>query len=193
MASRNSSSSGRWFAGHTRLVTVLSIAAVGLAGATAVGANIGILDSASDSPVGKASMTGEPTTSPTRIVAADRSVVAGEIQQFAVDVAGTVALVSSDSELRLEDVFPATGWTWTLVQSSENALQIIFTDGNRTLEFSATAASDGTLSTFVGEPVNTPASTVCESQEVEDDELDDDTEYEDMEADEEYEGLCDDD
>ena len=38
--------------GPHRLITIVSIVAVGLAGATAVSANIGILDAASDSQVG---------------------------------------------------------------------------------------------------------------------------------------------
>lgn len=57
-----------WFSGRTRIITAVSIVAVGLAGATAVSANIGILDSASDSPVGDAAVTGDLATPPTQVV-----------------------------------------------------------------------------------------------------------------------------
>lgn len=159
------------------MVTIVSIIAVGLAGATAVGANIGILDSASDSPVGDASVTGDLGTPSTQVVDVYLSDTAGKVQRFAVDAAGTVALIAADSVLRLDDVVPTAGWNWTLMQSSESSLRVTFTDGNRTLEFTATAATDGTISTFVSEPVGGPASVL--------DGDDDDFE--------EYEGLYDDD
>jgi hypothetical protein len=57
-----------WFSGRTRIITAVSIVAVGLAGATAVSANIGILDSASDSPVGDAAVTGDLVTPSTQVV-----------------------------------------------------------------------------------------------------------------------------
>lgn len=57
-----------WFSGRTRIITAVSIIAVGLAGATAVSANIGILDSASDSPIGDAAVTGDLVTPSTQIV-----------------------------------------------------------------------------------------------------------------------------
>ena len=48
--------------GRTRLVTVASVLAVGLAGAVAVGANVGILDSASNTTVGNVSAVGDLVT-----------------------------------------------------------------------------------------------------------------------------------
>ncbi len=164
-----------WFSGRTRLVTVLSIVAVGFAGATAVSANMGLLDAASNANVDTLSATGDlttpsnqvidvylpdptstiPSTTPSTI-AASPAVSAG-IQEFTVDTAGTVAVASTANGLRLESVTPATGWTWSLTQTSQTELMVTMTDGGRTLEFVATAMPDGNITASVDEPIVTPA------------------------------------
>ena len=68
MTSQKSSKHAGWFTGRTRLITVVSIVAVAVAGASAVSANIGILDSASDTPVGQASVNGDLGTPTTQVV-----------------------------------------------------------------------------------------------------------------------------
>lgn len=168
-----SSQRSGWFNGRTRLVTIVSIAAVGLAGATAVSANFGILDTPSDSKVGDASATADlaapstqvidvylPSDSTTAVAPAATSVPgvgAVAVQDFAVDVAGTVSVASTDTGLRLDGVTPAAGWTWTSTQNSENELMVTMTDGTRTLEFVATRNVDGTIAANVNEPIVTPA------------------------------------
>lgn len=168
MTSRLPTKPSGWFSGRTRLVTIVSIVAVSLAGATAVSANIGILNSASDSPVGDASVTGDLSGAATEVVdvyLADTSTStvststlpggATVAQQYIVDVAGKVFLASAETGLRLDHVEPATGWTWTLAQDDPNALQVTMTNGIRTFEFQATRGPDGTIAASVNEPVVT--------------------------------------
>ncbi|MEQ1700998.1 MAG: hypothetical protein ABMA25_12865, partial [Ilumatobacteraceae bacterium] len=127
----NTHQSSGWFSGRTRLITVISIVAVGIAGATAVSANTGILNSSSDSNVGNVA-TADLTTPNTQVVdvyldgQATTSTLASTatdgVQQFAVDTAGTVGLTSDASGIRLDSATPAVGWTWSLSQSSPTQL-----------------------------------------------------------------------
>lgn len=153
MASRKSPASSEWFTVRTSLVTAVSIIGVGLAGATAVGANMGILNSSNDGAVEDTSVPGNLDTTSAQVVGAYLS-GAGQVQRFAVDAAGVVSLIATDSEMRLDEVVPTAGWTWTLLQSSQTSLQVIFTDGTRNLVFSAKSAPGGSISTYVSEPVN---------------------------------------
>ena len=159
-----------WFAGRTRLITIASIVAIGVAGATAIGANIGILNAASNNEVGNLSAAGDLTPS-TQVVdvyldgqgattilpSVTSSVTAAGVQEFAVDTAGTVAVATTDTGLRLDSVAPAAGWTWTLSQTSTTELMVSFTDGTRTLEFVATVSADGNIVARVNEPTVTAA------------------------------------
>jgi hypothetical protein len=79
------------------------------------------------------------------------------VQEFAVDVAGTVAVASTDTGLRLDSVTPAAGWNWSLTQTSQAELMVTMTDGVRTLEFVATTTVDGNIAANVNEPIVTPA------------------------------------
>jgi hypothetical protein len=191
-----------WFSGRTRLVTIVSIVAVGLAGATAVSANIGILDAASDSSVGNVSAAGDLTPPPTQVIdvylpsetastvpsTTTPAAAASGVQEFAVDVAGTVAVASTATGLRLDSVTPTTGWTWSLAQSGPAELMVTMTDGTRTLEFMASATADGSIAASVNEPIVAPAPTVNTTGYSDDDEAEDESEHET-----EYEGGEDDD
>lgn len=164
-----------WFVGRTKLVTIASAVAVAAAGAFAIGANVGILNAADDTNLGELSATGAvaPPSSQVVDVYLDDTTAAGTAagvptgagssqtgpvpQQFTVDAAGSVALVSTDSGLRLDSVAPTSGWTWTLAQSQPSALSVTFTNGTRTLEFVATTSPDGTIAASVNEPIVTPA------------------------------------
>ena len=193
-----------WFSGRTRLITIASIVAVGLAGATAVSANIGILDAASDSAVGNVSASGDLTTPSTQVIdvylpsastttaapaaTAAPAVGSAAVQEFAVDVAGTVAVASTDTGLRLDSVSPTAGWSWSLTQTSQTELMVTMTDGSRTLEFVATTTVDGNIAANVNEPIVTPAPPAAGNGGYQDDDGDDEGEYEG-----EYEGGEDDD
>ncbi len=153
------------------MITIVSIVAVGLAGATAVSANIGILNAASNSTAGSVSAAGDLTTPTNQVVDVylpNSSVApipspssAAGVQEFAVDVAGTVAVASTDVGLRLDSVSPAAGWTWTLRQTSTTELTVTMTNGARTLEFVASTTADGNISASVNEPIVTPAAPVA--------------------------------
>ena len=172
MTTPQPSKPARWFSGRTRLITIVSIVAVGLAGAAAVSANIGILEAASDSNVGNVSAAGDltppatqvvdvylpsETPSTTSIAAAPVADVAG-VQEFTVDAAGSVAVVSTATGLRLDSVTPASGWTWSLTQTSQTELMVTMTDGVRTLEFVAATTADGHIAAGVNEPIVSQAS-----------------------------------
>ncbi len=216
-----------WFTGRTRLVTIVSILGVGLAGASAVSANIGILDSASDSPVGNISAAGDlatpatqvldvylpattdattTTTSTPAVPAPSLPTTDSSVQQFAVDVAGTVAVSATESGIRLDAVSPAPGWTWTLTQSDPATLMVTMTNGTRVFEFTATRGAGSTVIASVSEPIMSPAPAATaggehEDDGYEDDDHDEDDDHEDDDHDEdedhddheEYEGGEDDD
>ena len=207
-----------WFTGRTRLITIVSIVAVGLAGATAVSANMGILDAASDSDVGTVSAAGDLITTtmpPTQVIdvylpgeststtattvttlATPAPAAAGAgVQEFAVDVAGTVAVATTDTGLRLERVSPAAGWSWTLTQTGPTQLMVTMTNGARTLEFMAATTADGIIAANVNEPIVTPAPapTVATGNSGGGSYDDDENEHEGDEHEGEYEGGEDDD
>ncbi|NLA34678.1 MAG: hypothetical protein GX868_03200 [Actinobacteria bacterium] len=207
MTSPNAPKPTGWFTGHTRLITVVSILAVGLAGATAVSANLGILQTASDSPVGNASATGD-LTAPTQVIdvvmpdtvadAATASAAPGTdpaVQQFAVDVAGTVSVIATNAGLKLDEVIPAAGWSWSLAQSDPMALVVTMTNGSRTFEFTASTTGDGNIAASVNEPIVAVASAARSGGDDDRDDRDDDHDERDDRDDkfEKYEGGDDDD
>jgi hypothetical protein len=177
--------------GRTRLVTILAMATVGIAGAVAIGANIGILDAAGASTTGNLSAANDLVPPSTQVVdvyldsasTSSTTPTTGGVQEFAVDVAGSVSVSTSDQGLRLEAVNPSTGWTWSLAQPGPDQLTVTFTDGVRTLEFVATATSEGNIGASVNEPIvqPSPAPTVGGQHDDDDD------------GHEEYEGGGDDD
>ncbi|MEZ5236738.1 MAG: hypothetical protein R2755_24115 [Acidimicrobiales bacterium] len=170
----------RSFSGRTRLATAAAIVAIGVTGAAAVGANVGILDSSSETSTGELSAGGALPTASTQVVdvfldgsttstaATSGSAAAspvtssgvtrsGEPLVFAVDAAGTVSVAGGTDGLRLESVAPAAGWTWTLSQAKADLLHVSFTNGSRTLDFWAARRADGGVDARVDEPVVVPA------------------------------------
>jgi hypothetical protein len=137
--------------------------AIGVTGAIAIGANVGILNAASNTKVG--TVTAADLTTPNSqtvdvylpSTTAVGSTTAAGVQDFAVDAAGSVAIAATPTGIRLDSATPAVGWTWSLSQSAATQLTVTFTNGVRTLEFVATQNADGTVSAAVNEPVVTPA------------------------------------
>jgi hypothetical protein len=166
-----------WFSGRTRLVTMVSVVAVGLAGAIAFGANLGILDATSNGPVGNAAAVGDlapptsqvvdvylpgSTTAPSAPASA-LTASAGDVEEFDVDVAGTVAVAATGDGVRLERVVPSAGWRWTLAQSNPRSLDVTLTNGSRTFQFTASKAADGSIAAKVTEPITATAPTSASS------------------------------
>jgi hypothetical protein len=123
--------------GRTKLITATSVVAVVIASLFAVAANLGILNNADRSSVGTLSATGDLTTADAP--ARSRS------QVFRVDTAGTVTVSPVDGRARVDRIRPAAGWSARAVEASGAEVAVSFTDGTRTLEFTATVAADGSV------------------------------------------------
>ena len=189
----------QWFTGRTKFVTIASIVAVVMSGAVAVGANTGILNAASDNSVGTLSAAGDLTVPNTQVVdvyldptATSATVVptsaattvaaaASTLQEFTVDVAGTVSVSQSADGLMLGGVAASPGWTWSMLQPDSAGFTVVLTNGTRTLQFVASLAADGTIAAEVNEPITAatpPAANNSGQVTVNHSSGDDDSEYE---------------
>ncbi len=195
----------------TAAITAASLAGVILAGGAAVGANIGILNAADDNSLGNLSADMATTTATVEVpmslppIVDDISDTSDATQSFAVDVAGTVDVETSDGGLDLGDVTTSQGWSWEETSTDGNTVMVAFSSGADTLEFTATRNADGTISASVDRPIVTPAPTQSpvaasvpsyrgdDDDSYEDDSYDDDDSYEDHDDDGEHEGRDDDD
>lgn len=182
MKSPKATKSPTVFAHRTRLITILSIVGVAVAGAAAVAANVGILDSVADSSVnaGPANEIFPPGTQVVDVYLPDS--LDNAAQEFDVEAAGTVSVIPTASGVALEMVTPALGWQWTLAQSDPQALTVTFTDGVSTLEFVATKSVDGTIAASVGEIIVEPIASLSHHDDCdyEDDDKDDDDKYDEV-------------
>jgi hypothetical protein len=195
---------------RTRIITSISIVAVVVAAAAAVGANVGLLENATGTKVGELAATGDlPTTAAGSVGSAgpgpavDAGDQAAGSRSFVVDRAGTVTVTPGPAALRLGAVAATPGWTWSVSDQGPAHLVLRFTDGADSLLFTARTAVDGTVTGSV-EPVGSPPGSTAADHEDddrgEDDEGDhdeDDDRGEDDEDDEDdhdgYEGRDDDD
>lgn len=164
--------SPHWFTGRTRLVTITSVVGVALAASVAFGANLGILGSAGDTNVGN--VTANELSAPAGesvdvsvpatgsggapLEAAGSTTVvppsgSGHVQEFEVDVAGTVSVVRNGDSLTLKAAVPNAGWTWNLTQTKSSSLHVGFTNGKRSFEFDASLGADGSILARVDEPL----------------------------------------
>ena len=170
------------------LVAAAAVAAVLVAGAVAVGANVGILDGGNGG-LGELSAASASSSGPTAVASAvrsspaDASATSGVQQTFEVDEAGSVTLTSDGPLLSLDSVRPADGWSWTTDQRSDSELSVELTDGARTLVLVASADGGGEIRARVEDgsaASDTPAAAVSGSQ--------DDREHEEREHEEREHG-----
>ena len=157
---------------RSTLITSAAIAGVMLVGTTAVAANIGILNTADDDPIGELSAAADVTTiaEPAPIPTAPEAQVidvyidepvpstlvseaAPDGQEFAVDDAGAVTIERTGSGIRVGEVAAEEGWTWSSAQTSENELSIEFVSGDASYVFYASLAPDGTIDARVDQPI----------------------------------------
>ena len=146
-------------------MTAAAIAGVLVAGTAAVAANIGILNAADSSAIGDLAVTDEllpaaaadtsttvleSTTVPTTTVATTPD--APLPQQYDIENTGTVWVMTTTSGLALDHVVAETGWNPVLTQSDLRSLQVDFTNGDRTIVFTAALADDGSVVVDVTEP-----------------------------------------
>ena len=192
------------------MITAASVAAVVLTAATAVGANMGILSSADESPLGTLAANVPVTVGEPEVLnvylddAPAPDVTTGfASQEFAVDAAGTVVLENTPSILRLGSVKANEGWTWSSSQTSDTELIVTFVSDSATLELVAALGPDGTVQARVDQPMfvtePSPLSSTSSSYSDDDhDSEDNDEEYEheyehEDEHEDEHEGRDDDD
>jgi hypothetical protein len=191
---------------RTALITAGGIAAVIVAGAFAVGANLGILHASADNQLGELAAAGDlvPTTgaTPAPVTTVPATPMTTAPQTYLVDVAGTVALDATGETLVVRAVGANPGWTWTEAPSNATHVALTFTDGVRTLVFTATRAADGRIDASVDETTSDTASagtaaTAPSSHDDSDDHEEDDEDEEhdehDDEHDDEHQGRDDDD
>jgi hypothetical protein len=204
-----------------------------IAGTAAVAANIGILNAADDSALGELAATDEllppavildQTAVTTAETTASSSTLpeatppAGAAQQYDIEGAGSVWVATTTSGLALDHVVAVPGWSPLLSQGDLRSLRVDFTNGDRTIVFTASLGADGTVVVDVTEPstviAQAPAVGATQSpvgaspatasgydddgyddDDDHDDEYDDDEDEDDHddEDDHEYEGADDDD
>jgi hypothetical protein len=204
---------------RTTLVTAAAIAGVA--------ANIGILNAADDSELGELAATDEllppavtldPTTVATVEAATPSSTLleatlpAGEARQYDIEGAGSVWVMTTTSGLALDHVVAVPGWSPLLSQDDLRSLRVDFTNGDRTIVFTASLGDDGTVVVDVTEPTTvvaeataagatpspvgaspTTSSGYDDDDHDEYDDDDDDHDDDDDDDEHEYEGADDDD
>jgi hypothetical protein len=135
---------------RTALITAGSIAAVVLAGAVAIGANLGILTVADSSPIGKLSASAPAQANAGKVV----EVYTGQVsQKYIIRKAGTVEVAASGGAVRVVSVHAARRWKWALTQTANGKLMITFRFKSTTYQFSAIAGRGGTILARVVQPV----------------------------------------
>ena len=196
---------------RTALISAASVVGVVLAGATAVGANIGILDQADNSGIGELSAAADTTPveppvidvqldpqspSPTivRLDTADTADTEASDdtapQPFIVEDAGVVSLEATADGIRISEVTPNGGWTWIDNEPGDGTVSITFDSDDATYVFTASLAEDGSVLAAVEQPiiqiVTKPAPTSSSDGSAaapDDDHEYDDDEYDDDEYD----------
>lgn len=145
------------------LITVGCVAAVAVAGAFAVGANLGILDASADSKIGTLSAAGDllpATSAPSGAASAPAATAADPAasgagapasQTYTVDVAGTVSIAMDGERAVITGVAANPGWTWVQRDAGDDGAHVLFSDGSRVLAFDARPTGGGSFDATVGE------------------------------------------
>ncbi len=182
----------------TALVTALSVAGVVLAGGAAIGASVGILNSADTNQLGQLTPADLVTTEATAPATTQATIPADvEVQTFDVDAAGSVEIFNADGVLSLGTITAVDGWTATTDEAVDGSINVGFTDGTQQLEFVATPTADGGFDVTLDRVGDTSTSTTTShayDDDHEDHEGDDDhDEYEDDDHDDDHDESEDDD
>lgn len=138
---------------RTALITIALTVAVVLAGAAAIGVNLGILTAADASVVGKLPATGSEAWASTPALADAGAATADASQRYIVENAGAVVVVTDGRAVRATDVSARRGWKYRLVQTSDAKVVVTFERGKTTYKFVAAVGRDGALVARVDEPV----------------------------------------
>ena len=166
---------------RTKMITAASIGAVALASLFAIGANLGILARADQRTIGTMSAATPLAPADTGVLdvglahqtdpLASTSAAVGGSQHFTVDTAGAVDVSVGATGVQLDLVSPNPGWTATPVTATDADVAVTFTNGTRTLEFSATVGPDGTAVGDLTEaaPAAAPSSSSSDHHDTTDD------------------------
>jgi len=164
--------SNRSLKGRTSFVTAAAITAVLVAGSAAVAANIGILDAADSSAIGDLAATdqllpaaGAVPATPTAMVevpvtssnTATTMPPATGPQRYDIANTGSVWVITTTSGLALDHVVAEPDWTPVMSQGDLRSLRVDFTNGDRTIVFTAALADDGSVTVDVTEPTTVVA------------------------------------
>ena len=184
-------------------MTAAAIAGVLLAGTAAVAANIGILNAADSSAIGELAVTDEllptaggdinaPAVPTTTVVTTPPN---SGVQRYAIENTGTVWIMTTTSGLALDHVAAEAGWTPVLSQNDLRSLRVDFTNGDRTIVFTAELAADGSVVADVTEPTTVVADSAANDGATEVSTIDDhDADHDEDDHDEDdHEGADDDD
>jgi hypothetical protein len=138
----------------------MAIVAVIVAAAFAVAANLGILSASSDARVGGLAAAGDlvSPTSPAGSASTTTSPTPNVAQTYLVDAAGSVT-VAETGPLALLSVSVNPGWTWRAGPSDPRHVDVTFSDGVRTLVFSAARSVDGIVNADVQETATDAATS----------------------------------
>lgn len=201
----------------TALATAVSVAVVVLAGATAVGANIGILDSGDDGTFGQLSAVSVPSSSVptstaptgTSIAPTDTTAADPEVTTFDVEGIAAVTVSRDGTALTVVAVEPQAGWTWS-VERDDGEVEVELRSATEEVDVYLSVV-DGQVRTRVERtPLQVSSAGTApptgqsggyedddeyEYEDEDDDEYQDheDEDHEDEDHDEEYEGRDDDD
>lgn len=177
----------------TALVTSASIVGVVLAGAIAMGANLGILASTDTADLSAATPV-DPA--PSQDVVLDQPPMASTAEPVAYEIpgVGVVTLLREDSFLRVSTIDLAAGWSWDLERDGE-VVSLRLINGSGVLRFQADALSNDVNVSVTQEQItpSVPLAATGVSGFQDDDWYEDDDRYEDHERHEDDDRYQDDD
>ncbi len=129
-------------------ITAASIAGVVLAGGTAVGANIGILNAADDSEMGALSAE-VPITAAASVTSTTASDATTDSQWYTADEAGDVEVMIDGDTVELGAVLTNQGWSWESRPSSDGSVVVYLSSDDDELVFTAELTADGRVAAGV--------------------------------------------
>lgn len=153
-------------------MTAAAIAAVLVAGSAAVAANIGILNAADSSAIGDLAATDQLLPAAGAVTATPNAMVAAPVtssntatttppatgpQRYDIQNTGSVWVTTTTNGLALDHVAAEPAWTSVLSQGDLRSLRVDFTNGDRTIVFTAALADDGSVIVDVTEPTTVVA------------------------------------
>ena len=160
---------GGWFTGRNRWITLGSLAAVGITGAMAFGANVGLLNAATT----KTPAASQPTatdvtnttivdvyvtdpTAPAATQAPAGTTPAAQSQQYQVGPAGIVTLEQDASHIKVAAVSTAKGYTWNSLQPTAHQVVVNIVSGNKRYQFRASLDTNGAVKVAVADTTPAP-------------------------------------